>query len=64
MEDGCEITPAQSEWARRPKRGESPPKLKQLIKRQKGRCAFSGAEMIFGENQCICEKAGEVPDGI
>ncbi len=46
-EDDYELTPAQVEWASRRKHRLSPSKLKDLIKKQKGRCALSGAEMIF-----------------
>jgi hypothetical protein len=46
-EDDYELTPAQAEWASRRKHRLSPSRLKELIKKQKGRCALSGAEMIF-----------------
>jgi hypothetical protein len=47
MKEDYELTPAQAEWASKRKHGLSSSKLKDLIKKQKGRCALSGAEMIF-----------------
>jgi hypothetical protein len=46
-EDNYELTPAQAEWTSKRRHGLSPSRLKELIKKQKGRCALSGAEMIF-----------------
>lgn len=46
-EDDYKLTPAQAEWASRRKHRLSPSRLKELIKKQKGRCVLSGAEMIF-----------------
>ena len=46
-EDAYKLTPAQAEWASKRKHRLSPSRLKELIKQQKGRCALSGAEMIF-----------------
>jgi len=47
MEKDYELTPAQADWASKRRHGLSPSKLKELIKKQKGRCALSGTEMIF-----------------
>ena len=47
MEDDYQLTTAQIEWASKRKHGLSPSKLKELIKKQNGRCTLSGAEMIF-----------------
>jgi hypothetical protein len=47
MKENYHLTPAQVEWASKRKHGLSPSRLKELIKNQKGRCALSGAEMIF-----------------
>ncbi|MGA3084733.1 MAG: hypothetical protein ABSE95_08040 [Thermodesulfobacteriota bacterium] len=46
-EDNYELTPAQAEWASKRRHGLSPSRLGELIKKQKGQCALSGAEMIF-----------------
>jgi len=51
MKDDYQLTTAQMEWASKRKHGLSPSKLKELVKKQKGRCALSGAEMIF-EKTC------------
>ena len=47
MNEDYEYSPAQAEWAKKRRHGLSPSKLKELIKKQKGRCALSEAEMIF-----------------
>jgi hypothetical protein len=47
MNEDYELTPAQVQWASKRRHGLSPSKLKELIKNQKGRCAVSGAKMIF-----------------
>lgn len=47
MEENFQLTTAQIEWASKRKQGLSPSKLKELIIKQKGRCALSGEEMIF-----------------
>ena len=47
MEEGYQLTTAQMDWASKRKHGLSPSRLKEFIKKQKGRCALSGAEMIF-----------------
>lgn len=47
MNEDYELTLAQEQWASKRKHGLSPSKLKALIKKQKGQCALSGAEMIF-----------------
>jgi hypothetical protein len=47
MNEEYELTPAQVEWARRRRHGLSPSKLKDLIKKQKGLCALSGARLLF-----------------
>ena len=47
MENNFHLTTAQIEWAKKRKHGLSPSKLKELIVKQKGRCALSDAEMIF-----------------
>lgn len=47
MKEDYELTPAQVQWASKRKHGMSPSRLKELIKKQEGRCALSGAEMIF-----------------
>jgi hypothetical protein len=49
MNEEYQITQAQMEWARRTKQGLRPAKMRELIKKQKGRCALSGAEMIFAK---------------
>ncbi len=41
------LSPVQEEWASKRKQRLSPSMLKELIKKQRGRCALSGAEMIF-----------------
>jgi len=51
MNKDYQLSPAQKEWARRKKQGLSPSRLKELIKQQKGRCALSGAPMIFEKAQ-------------
>jgi hypothetical protein len=48
-EDYYDLTPAQENWASKRKHGLSPSRLKELIKKQKGRCALSGAQMIFNK---------------
>jgi hypothetical protein len=45
--DDYELTSAQAEWASKRRHRLSPSKLKELIKKQKGRCALSEAQMIF-----------------
>jgi len=47
IKEDYELTPAQIRWASRRRHGLSPSKLKELIKKQEGRCALSGAKMIF-----------------
>lgn len=47
MTENYEITSVHEEWASKRKHGLSRSKLKELIKKQKGRCAMSGADMIF-----------------
>lgn len=46
-EDYYELTPEQVIWARKRKHGLTPSRLKELIRSQRGRCALSGAQMIF-----------------
>ena len=47
MKEDEGLTPAQLNWASKRKHGLSPSKLKELIKKQKGRCALPGAKMFF-----------------
>ncbi|BAQ34159.1 hypothetical protein [Dehalococcoides sp. UCH007] len=47
MSEICNLTDAQSAWAKRRKQGLNPSDLHRLIIKQKGRCALSGALMIF-----------------
>jgi len=47
MNEDYELSQAQIEWARKKKQGLSHSCLRVLIKKQKGRCAFSDALMIF-----------------
>ncbi len=47
MEESYQLSTAQMEWANKRKQGLSPSRLKELITKQKGRCALSGIEMIF-----------------
>lgn len=47
MFEAYQLSPSQIEWAHKRKQGLSPVKLKELIIKQKGRCALSGARMIF-----------------
>jgi hypothetical protein len=43
------LTLDQIEWSKRPKQGLSPTTLRALIQRQEGRCALSGAPLIFAK---------------
>jgi hypothetical protein len=47
MLEDYKLTPAQMQWASKRRHGMSPSRLKELIIKQRGRCALSGAEMIF-----------------
>ena len=47
MEESYQLSKAQMEWANKRKQGLSPSRLKELITKQKGRCALSDVEMIF-----------------
>ncbi len=47
MNEDYQLSPSQIEWARKRKQDLSPARLKELVLKQKGRCALSGARMIF-----------------
>lgn len=47
MNEDYQLSPSQIEWARKRKQDLSPAHLKELVLKQKGRCALSGARMIF-----------------
>lgn len=47
IEESYQLTATQLEWASKRKHGLSPSRLKDLIKKQQGRCALSKAKMIF-----------------
>lgn len=47
MSEICNLTDAQKAWAKRRKQGLNPSDLHRLIIKQRGRCALSGALMIF-----------------
>ncbi len=47
MNDGYRLTPAQIVWAKKRRQGVKPSHLEELIIKQKGRCALSGALIIF-----------------
>ena len=49
MNEDYQLSPSQIEWARKRKQDLSPAHLKELVLKQKGRCALSGARMIFGK---------------
>ncbi|HRS66424.1 MAG TPA: hypothetical protein P5519_11130 [Spirochaetia bacterium] len=46
-----ELTEQQQKWAAKRKQGASPKTLRDLLNKQKGRCALSGVEMIFDVNK-------------
>jgi hypothetical protein len=47
MNDDYELSQEQTEWTGRRRHSLSPSKLQELIKKQKGLCALSGAKMLF-----------------
>ena len=47
MNEGYRLTPDQKAWANKRRQGLNPSHLEKLVIKQKGRCALSGALMIF-----------------
>ena len=50
MNEDYQLSPSQIEWARKRKQDLSPSRLRELVIRQKGLCALSGAVMIFDKS--------------
>lgn len=53
-----ELTDQQQKWAAKRKQGVAPKTLRDLLNKQKGRCALSGVNMIFDKNEGTPMKGG------
>lgn len=48
----------QERWARRRHQGRGPKQLREMLKKQEGRCALSGAILLFDVNEGTPQKGG------